>query len=168
MQKDHVDTIISQWEIEMKDLDVSPMAVIGRLSRVAEHLSRLLQENYNTYSLNGGEFDVLSSLRRSGAPYQLTPTELYSTLMITSGTITNRLDHLEKAGLISRSPNPEDRRGTLVVLTDKGLALMNEAYPAHIAYEETLLKALDKNERDTLVSLLRKLILSYEPQNDGV
>ncbi len=162
MKKDHVDYIISQWENEMKDLDVSPMAVIGRISRVAEHLNKLLQENYSKFSINGGEFDVLASLRRSGKPYQLTPTELYNSLMITSGTITNRLDNLEKSGLISRSPNPKDRRGTVVSLTKKGLSFMNEAYPAHIAHEETLLESLSNDERLELITLLRKLLVSYE------
>jgi DNA-binding MarR family transcriptional regulator len=168
MKKDHVDYIISQWKREMKDVDVSPMAVIGRLSRVAEHLNKLLQKNYSKYSINGGEFDVLASLRRTGEPYQLTPTELYNSLMITSGTITNRLDRLEKTGLISRSPNPEDRRGTLVTLTKKGITLMNEAYPAHITHEEGLLNTLSNDERSTLISLLRKLLISYEAEDNSI
>ncbi len=162
MKKDYVDYIISQWEKEMKDLDVSPMAVVGRLSRVADHLDKRLQDNYSRFSINGGEFDVLASLRRSGKPYQLTPTELYNSLMITSGTITNRLDHLEKAGLITRSPNPDDRRGIVVSLTRKGIEFMNEAYPAHIAHEEGLLTALTGEERTVLIALLRKLLISFE------
>jgi DNA-binding MarR family transcriptional regulator len=162
MQYDHVDIIASQWKKEMEELDVAPMAVIGRISRLAGHLDKFLQANYSKFSLHGGEFDVLASLRRSGKPYQLTPTELYSSLMITSGTITNRLDRLERVGLISRFPNPQDRRGTLVRLTGKGKTLMDAAYPAHIAYEEELLQALDGTERETLVLLLRKLLLSYE------
>lgn len=162
MKYDHVDMIVSQWKNEMKMLDVSPMAVIGRITRLAGCFEKLLQTNYSRFSLNGGEFDVLASLRRSGEPFQLSPTDLYSSLMITSGAITNRLDRLEKVGLISRFPNPQDRRGTLVQLTEKGKALIDKAYPIHIAYEEDLLKALDKAERDTLVSLLRKLLLSYE------
>ncbi len=162
MQNDHVDFIISQWQTEMSGLDVSPMAVIGRLSRVAEHLNKLLQDNYSKFSLNGGEFDVLASLRRSGKPYQLTPTELYNSLMITSGTMTNRLDRLEKTGLITRSQNPDDRRGTIVTLTPKGISLMDKAYPAHIAHEENLLKALSLKDREELSDLLRKLLVSYE------
>ena len=168
MQYDHVDIIVSQWKKEMEELDVAPMAVIGRISRLAGHLDKLLQANYSRFSLHGGEFDVLAALRRSGEPYQLTPTELYSSLMITSGTITNRLDRLERVGLISRFPNPQDRRGTLVHLTEKGKTLMDEAYPVHIAYEEYLLTALDGGEREMLVSLLRKLLLSFENQGDNI
>ncbi len=162
MKKDHVDYIISQWEQEMPKLDTSPMAVIGRLSRVAQHLNKLLQLNYSKFSINGGEFDVLASLRRSGKPYQLTPTELYKSLMITSGTITNRLDCLEKSGLICRTQNPNDRRGTIISLTEKGIEFMDNAYPAHIEYEETLLSSLSIDERNKFISLLRKLLLSYE------
>lgn len=164
MKKDHVDHIISQWEKEMDGLDLSPMAVIGRLSRVTAHLHKRLQDNYDRYAVNSGEFDVLASLRRSGSPYRLTPTELYNALMISSGAVTNRLDRLEKSGLISRAPNPEDRRGILVSLTGKGIAFMNEAYPAHLAHEEGLLAALAPGERDQLILLLRKLLISYESE----
>ena len=162
MQKDHVDQILDHWKRERPELDSSPVAVIGRISRIAGHLEKRLQDNYSRFRLNGGEFDVLASLRRSGAPYQLTPTELYNSLMITSGTMTARMDRLEKAGLISRQPNPADRRGTLVTLTGRGLELVNRAYPAHLAHEESLLSALSPRERDTLARLLRKLLLSCE------
>jgi len=162
MQKDHVDKILEQWKRERPELDSSPVAVIGRISRIAGHLEKRLQDNYSRFDLNGGEFDVLASLRRAGAPHQLTPTELYNSLMITSGTMTARLDRLEKAGLIIREPNPVDRRGTLVTLTSRGLELMNRAYPEHLAHEESLLAALSSRERDTLARLLRKLLLSCE------
>ncbi len=168
MKKDHVDVIISQWKKEIKGLDTSPMAVIGRLSRVSDYINKLLQENYSRFLINGGEFDVLASLRRSGKPYQLTPTQLYKTLMITSGTVTNRLDHLEKSGYITRSQNPHDRRGIIISLTEKGIRFMDETYPAHIAHEETLLSALNKSERSELISLLRKLLVSYESKENSV
>lgn len=162
MENDHVDFIQAQWSKEKPDLDTSPMGVIGRISRISRHLDPLLQQNYSQFGLNGGEFDVLASLRRSGHPYQLTPTQLFNTLMLSSGAMTNRLDRLENEGLIQRSPNPDDRRGILVTLTEKGIALMDKAYPAHLANEDQILHALTMDERETLTDLLRKLLVSFE------
>ena len=162
MKNDHVDFIQAQWDQEKPDLDTSPMGVIGRISRISRHLDQLLQKNYSKFNLNGGEFDVLASLRRSGHPYQLTPTELFNSLMLSSGAMTNRLDRLEDAGLIKRLPNPNDRRGILVRLTEQGIALMDEAYPAHITNEDQILTSLTKTEREVLTDLLRKMLLSFE------
>lgn len=164
MKKDHVDFIQAQWTQEKPDLDTSPMGVIGRISRISRHLDHLLQRNYTRFNLNGGEFDVLASLRRSGYPYQLTPTELFNSLMLSSGAMTNRLDRLEEAGLIKRLPNPDDRRGILVRLTEQGIELMDKAYPAHLANEEQILGSLTKTESETLTDLLRKLLLSFEDE----
>ncbi|MDJ0756405.1 MAG: MarR family transcriptional regulator [Ardenticatenaceae bacterium] len=162
MKKDHVDLIQAQWAREIPGLDTSPMGLIGRISRISRHLDQLLQQNYSQFDLNGGEFDVLASLRRAGPPYQLTPTKLFNSLMLSSGAMTNRLDRLEDVGLIKRLPNPEDRRGVLVTLTEKGIELMDSAYVAHIAHENQILQGLTKSERDTLTDLLRKLLLSLE------
>lgn len=162
MEQDHVDFIQAQWAQQKPELDTSPMGVIGRISRISRHLDNLLQRNYSRFDLNGGEFDVLATLRRSGPPYQLIPTQLFNSLMLSSGAMTNRLDRLEEAGLIKRSPNPDDRRGILVTLTGEGLALMDKAYPAHIANEEQILAVLTTAERETLTQLLRKLLLSFE------
>ena len=120
MKQDHVDFIQAQWAQEKPDLDTSPMGVVGRISRISRHLDQLLQKNYAQFGLNGGEFDVLAALRRSGHPYQLTPTQLFNSLMLSSGAMTNRLDRLEDEGLIKRAPNPKDRRGILVTLTGQG------------------------------------------------
>ena len=162
MKHDHVDLIHAQWAQEKPDLGTSPMGVIGRISRISRHLDQLLQKNYSQFNLNGGEFDVLASLRRSGHPYQLTPTELFNSLMLSSGAMTNRLDRLEDAGLIKRNPNPNDRRGILVTLTEQGIELMDRAYPAHIANEDQILSSLTITEREVLKDLLRKMLLSFE------
>ncbi|TIQ33970.1 MAG: MarR family transcriptional regulator [Mesorhizobium sp.] len=150
---------IEQWQKERPDLDVSPMGVIGRLSEAASLISReRLAPLFARFGLQQGEFDVLATLRRSGAPYALTPTELYEATMVTSGAMTARLDRLEKAGLIQRAPHPSDRRGVVVQLTEKGLALTNETLAAHVANEHEILSGLTGPERETLAHLLAKLI----------
>lgn len=162
MEYDHVDSILAQWQRENPELDASPMAVVGRISRAAKTLSRALDATFTQFDLNGGEFDVLATLRRSGSPYRLTPTELFKDLMLSSGAMTNRLDQLERAELIERTPDPSDRRGTLVGLTARGLALINAAVTAHLANEHRLLHALSSDEREQLAGLLRKLLCSLD------
>lgn len=152
---------IEQWQRERPDLDVSPMAVIGRLNEAASLISReRLAPLFARFGLQQGEFDVLATLRRSGTPYALTPTDLYEATMVTSGAMTARLDRLEKAGLIQRAPHPSDRRGVVVRLTEKGLALTDEALAAHVANEHEILAGLTAPERETLANLLGKLIRS--------
>jgi DNA-binding MarR family transcriptional regulator len=162
MKEDHVDQIMEQWADTFPDLDVSAMGIVSRISRISQHIDKKLQLIFSGYDLVAGEFDVLATLRRSGHPYQLTPTELFSALMLSSGAMTNRLDRLEAAGLIERQPNPEDRRGLLVKLTERGTELMDKAYPAHMANEEDILSRLSKDEREAMTDLLRKLLLSFE------
>jgi DNA-binding MarR family transcriptional regulator len=137
------------------------MGVVGRISRASRYIGQFLQKNYARFGLNGGEFDVLATLRRNGAPYQLTPTALFSSMMLSSGAMTNRLDRLEKAGYIERKPDPNDRRGTLVTLTNQGLELIDLAVAAHIAHEQQLLASLTSDEQKLLADLLRKLLLSF-------
>ena len=168
MKHDHVDLIQAQWAQEKPDLDTSPIGVVGRISRISRHLDQLLQKNYSQFGLNGGEFDVLATLRRSGYPYKLSPTQLFSSLMLSSGAMTNRLDRLENVGLIKRGPNPNDRRGILVTLTEQGIELMDKAYPAHIANEQQMLASLTKAEQDILTDLLRKMLLSFENEESVV
>ncbi len=149
----------SQWRREMPDLDLLPMAVMGRLGEAARLISRdYLDPFFKGHGLQRGEFDVLATLRRSGAPYALCPTDLFEALMVSSGGMTNRLDRLEKAGLIRRAPNPEDRRGTLVSLTDDGLALIDRLVPLHVDNEARALAPLSREELETLDGLLGKLI----------
>jgi DNA-binding MarR family transcriptional regulator len=135
------------------------MAVIGRLNEVSSLIARdRLAPLFARFGLQAGEFDVLATLRRSGSPYALTPTALYEATMVTSGAMTNRLDRLEKAGLILRAPHPNDRRGIVVRLTEQGLALIDEAVAAHVANEHQILSGLTLAERETLSQLLEKLI----------
>ena len=150
---------MEQWRHERPDLDVSPMGVIGRLNEASALIARdRLAPVFARFGLQSGEFDVLATLRRSGAPYALTPTELYEATMVTSGAMTARLDRLEKAGLIARAPHPEDRRGVLVRLTDKGRELIDEAVTAHVENERRILAGLTEKEQEVLIELLEKLI----------
>ena len=152
---------VEQWARERPDLDVTPMLVLGRLNEASSLVAReRLAPLFARVGLQAGEFDVLATLRRSGQPYALTPTALYEATMVTSGAMTNRLDRLEKAGLILRGPHPNDRRGIVVQLTEQGLALIDEALTAHVANEHEILAGLSGAERETLAQLLEKLIAS--------
>jgi DNA-binding MarR family transcriptional regulator len=162
MNADPVDAILAQWQRERPDLDVSPMGIIGRMTRLSKHLERAIQAVFSDFDLHAGEFDVLATLRRSGQPYQLSPTELFNTLMVSSGTMTHRIDRLEEAGLVDRIPDPSDRRGTLIQLTDQGFKRIEAAVEAHVVNEHRLLSSLKEAERQTLAQLLRQLLISFE------
>jgi DNA-binding MarR family transcriptional regulator len=168
MPTDPVGRIIQQWSRERPDLDLTPMEVIARISRVARVLERHVEDTFAVYGLARGGFDVLAALRRSGPPYRLSPTELYRSFLISSSAITNRIDRLEEVGLVVRSPDPYDRRGVLVGLTARGHQLIDEAVEAHLANEAQLLSALGPGEREILVELLSKLLvtLSGEPYEE--
>jgi DNA-binding MarR family transcriptional regulator len=162
MEFDPVDKILTQWRQERPDLDVSPMGIIGRLTRLAKHLEQAIQATFSEFGLTVGEFDVLATLRRSGRPYQLSPTELFNTLMVSSGTMTHRIDRLEQADLVQRIPDPSDRRGTQIKLTDKGFDVIEKAVEAHVVNEHRILSGLDISEREVLTQLLRKLLVAFE------
>lgn len=161
-EKDAVDAILAQWHRERPDLDVSPMGLIGRTTRLASHYRKAIGRVFSQYGLNPGEFDVLATIRRSGAPYQLSPTELFTSMMVSSGTMTNRIDRLEQAGLVERIPDERDRRGTLIKMTDKGFELIEAAVTAHVENEHKILSVLNEAEKDDLSQLLRKLLRSIE------
>ena len=161
MTQDQVDFILKQWSHERPDLDPSPMGVIGRISRASRYIDKFLQKNFARFGLNSGDFDVLATLRRNGAPYQLTPTALFISMMLSSGAMTNRLDRLENAGYIVRKSHPNDRRGILVTLTDQGLEVIDLVTATHIAHEEQILSSLSSDEQKELADLLRKLLLSF-------
>jgi DNA-binding MarR family transcriptional regulator len=166
MQTDAVDQILAQWKRERPDLDSSPMGVIGRLSRLAQHIDHALQTEFAALGITPGEFDVLATLRRAGAPYQLNPTTLYQTLMLSSGAMTNRLDRLERAGYVKRLPDPGDRRGTLVQLTENGVQFINHAVEVHLQNEQRLISALSSEEREQLSSIFRHWLQGFEFPND--
>ena len=160
--QDAVDRITAQWARERPDLDVGPMSVIGRVSRLAEVLDQRLRPVFADAGLGNGDFDVLASLRRSGDPFRLTPTELSATMMVTSGAVTKRVDRLEREGLVARTVNDADARGRVIALTPAGRALVERVHPLHLANEDTLLGALDARERTQLAGLLRTLLLSLD------
>jgi DNA-binding MarR family transcriptional regulator len=156
--RDHVDTVLAQWQRERPDLDSTPVAVIGRVSRLSRALEDRLDPVYEQHGLDGGLFDLLATLRRQGAPYQLSPRELADAAMLTSSGTTKRLDRLESAGLIARKPDPADRRGVVIELTPAGRKVIEAAYPQHMANEDRLLAPLTKSERKQLAALLKKLL----------
>ncbi len=155
---------VEQWGRERPDLPALPMALFGRLSDASE---TVLREHMNPLfaeaGLQPGEFDVLATLRRSGEPYMLSPTRLYEAVMISSGGMTNRLDRLERAGFVERRPDPNDRRGKLIALTDFGRKVIDDTIGRHVANEVRLLAVLTKAEQETLNALLKKLIAGLQP-----
>jgi DNA-binding MarR family transcriptional regulator len=155
--KDVVDRILEQWARERPDLDHSPIGVIGRLSRITRDIEQELEPAYQLHGLNGSWYDVLATLRRAGAPFRLRPSELAYWLMLTSSGTTKRLDRLEQAWLIERLPDPKDRRGVLIALTDQGRKRVDDAIGDHLANEHALLSALTPAEQQQLADLLRKL-----------
>jgi DNA-binding MarR family transcriptional regulator len=163
VERDGVDLILEQWRRERPDLDPSPIGVVGRISRLARELEQRLERVYREHGLEPGWHDVLATLRRTGPPYRLRPTEFSSALMLTSSGTTKRLDRLEQAGLIERAPDPDDRRGILITLTDAGRELIDGVTDAHLANEDRLLSALSEAERTRLADLLRKLQLGLPP-----
>ncbi|NYI04486.1 MarR family winged helix-turn-helix transcriptional regulator [Allostreptomyces psammosilenae] len=157
---DHVDRVLEQWGAHRPDLDVSPMAVIGRLSRASRLISAELRRTFAAHGLDAASFDVLATLRRSGPPHRLTPAELMRAAMVTSGAITQRLDRLQAAGLVTRTPSASDGRVVHVALTDEGRALVDRVLPDHVATERRLLAALTGAQRDDLADTLRHLLES--------
>ena len=152
---DAVDRILAQWQRERPDLDCSPMGPIGRLKRCAMLLEPQVEVAFTRHELVRWEFDMLATLRRSGAPFILSPTQLFSTLMITSGTMTHRLKALEKRGFITRLPDPDDARSLLVALTETGRARIDEAVESHVENERQLLAGLSAEQRQQLDQALK-------------
>lgn len=159
---DHVDLILEQWRVARPDLDTSPLAVIGRVSTAARLIDVRLRRNFARHDLDGAAFDVLATLRRTGAPHRLTPGELMRTAMVTSGAITQRLDRLEQRGLIARTAAESDARSVNVTLTDAGRDLVDEVLPGHLATEQQLLAGLDAEQRHALAEGLRLLLGSLQ------
>ena len=166
MATDHVSYVLEQWRQELPDLDRSPMAVVGRISRLAQLLQVELERVFADHDVNGGEFDVLATLRRSGKPYRLTPTELSRSLIVTSGGMTKRLKALEERGLVRREPDPTDGRSSTVTLSPKGKRCVETTLPDHWGNEGRLLAGLEPAERAQLAALLAKLAASMGDDAD--
>lgn len=156
---DRVSDFLAQWERERPDLDVTPMGVVGRLGRAAEMLARGTQHYFAEHGLQAGHFDVLATLRRSGAPFTLTPGALADSTMLSQAAMTNRLSRLEAKGLIERRTDPANRRSVLVSLTAEGLALVDAVVEGHLVNERRLLAALTEAEQARLAALLAKLLV---------
>ncbi|MDJ0338622.1 MarR family transcriptional regulator [Cryobacterium sp. PH31-O1] len=154
---DHVDRIVAQWRLERPDLDSAPMAVIGRLSRASAAVDARLAATFANHGIDASTFDVLATLARQGAPYRITPAELAADSMITTSAVAQRLNRLDKLGLITREPHPDDGRGKFVRITNSGRELLDKVLPDHLATEETILAQLSTNERNMLAHLLTKL-----------
>lgn len=159
---DEVDRIVAAWQRERPDLDSSPLHVLSRVSRLARHLDLARRRAFAEHRLESWEFDVLSALRRSGAPYRMTPGQLVRETLVTSGTMTNRIDRLAVQGFVERSPSPTDRRGVVVTLTAEGLAVVDAALADLLAGERALLAGLTTEEQQALGDLLRRLLTPFD------
>ncbi|MCX4543540.1 MarR family transcriptional regulator [Streptomyces sp. NBC_01565] len=156
--KDAVDAITAQWHVVRPDLNTDAMALFGRIYRIAKAIGDAMEQTYGRYGISRGEFDVVATLRRSGEPYTLSPRQLSATLMLTTGGMTGRLDKLEKAGLLVRKPDPHDRRGLQVTITERGLNLIDQAVTAGLETQRAALAGLTDDEAEVLSGLLRKLL----------
>lgn len=159
--RDEVDELIEAWERERSDLDLAPVAVFSRISRLARHLDLARRVAFTAHGIELWEFDVLSALRRAGAPYELSPGRLLRETLVTSGTMTNRVDRLATRGFVERYPDPDDRRGVIVRLTAEGKSAVDGAFEALLAAEADLLADLPARERKRLAGLLRTLLAPF-------
>ncbi len=159
---DHVDFILGQWGKEHPELNFTSTGIFGRIHRLSGYLMDINHKVFQSHGMIQPDFDVLATLYRSGKPYEKSPGDLLSTLLITSGTMTNRVDRLVKLGFVERLPDPEDGRGVLIRMTEKGLKALQPAIKDHLRIQEEVLSVLSKNERETLSSLLRILLITQE------
>ena len=163
MEQDKIDHICEQWRQESPQLDTSPLGIVGRVLRIARLLEKHRETVLAEYGLSVWSFDVVTTLRRQGKPYQLKPTDLYSLLMLSSGATTNRIDRLEQDGIVTRLRDPDDRRSVIVQLTSKGVQLANLVIPKLLKSEQDLLSQFaNPNERETFIAMLRRLLVSLD------
>src|SRR3954453_4850143 len=160
--EDEVDRLVTAWRRERPDLDVEPLEVLSRVSRLARHLDRARRLAFSEHGLEPWEFDVLTALRRAGSPYQLSPGQLLTQTLVTSGTMTNRIDRLTKKDLVERLPDPSDRRGVLVRLTEEGRDRADQALAGLLEQERAILAELSRGQRGELAGLLRQLTAPFD------
>jgi DNA-binding MarR family transcriptional regulator len=160
--RDEVDDLVAAWRAQRPDLDVEPLQVLSRISRLARHLDIARRGAFASHELESWEFDVLSALRRQGSPFQLTPGALLRATLVTSGTMTNRIDRLAAADLVRREPDPRDKRGVLVTLTGRGRERVDAALADLVHREQALLAGLDPGERRQLADLMRTLLVPFD------
>jgi len=159
--RDEVDELVEAWARERADLDLAPVEVFSRIYRLSRHLDLARKEAFAEHQIESWEFDVLAALRRAGAPYELSPGRLLKQTLVTSGTMTNRVDRLAGRGLVERRPDPDDRRGVIVRLTAEGKATVDAAFEALVERERALLADLPARERKQLAGLLRTLLAPF-------
>lgn len=159
---DQIDRLRAQWRVERPDLDTSPVEIFGRIYRISRLIAPGIEAALRKHGLDRGEFDVLATLRRQGPPYRLTPTDLYASLLIASGSLTHRLGRLERAELICRVPSERDGRSLSAELTAKGRATVEAAYSEDMAFEAGLLGGLDPQAKREMASMLRQLMQEVE------
>jgi DNA-binding MarR family transcriptional regulator len=165
--RDEVDRLVEAWQRERPDLELAPMQVLSRVSRLGHHLDRARKASFAAHDLESWEFDVLAALRRAGSPYELSPGRLIRETLVTSGTMTNRVDRLVARGLVERLPDPHDRRGVLVRLTGEGRTKVDGALATLLEREQELLAGLDTASQQRLAALLRRLVAGFEPPQEG-
>lgn len=159
---DHVDKILQQWGQERPDLEVGAMGTIGRIKRLNQHLTRGMEKTWSAHGLNAASFDVLATLRRCGPPFALSPGDMMASTMVTSGTMTNRIDQLVKAGLVERIRNPDDGRGLLIALTPPGRELIDKVATEHVETQAKLVAVLSSEQQAQLDDLLRQFLCGFE------
>ena len=159
--RDEVDELVDAWAQERPDLDVAPVEVFSRIGRLARHLDLARRDAFTAARVESWEFDVLAALRRAGAPYELSPGRLLRETLVTSGTMTNRVDRLTLRGFVERLPDPRDRRGVLVRLTPEGKAAVDSAFEALLEAERDFLAVLPERDRTRLAGLLRTLLAPF-------
>ena len=159
--RDEVDELVEAWARERPDLDLAPVEIFSRIGRLARHLDLARKAAFSTHGIESWEFDVLSALRRSGPPYELSPGRLLRETLVTSGTMTNRVDRLAGRGFVERYPDPEDRRGVIVRLTREGRAAVDGAFEALVAAEKALAADLPTGDQKELAGLLRRLLAPF-------
>lgn len=162
---DALDRIVAQWQSESVTDDLLPMALLGRIARLTKYIEAELSRCHSEFGLGQGEFDVLATLRRAGAPFTLTPSVLYQSMMLSSGAMTSRLDRLEKKALITRQHCTEDRRAVHVSLTPEGQSLIECALVQHLACQQALLAGVSQQERQLLSQILASWLKTFEPQS---
>ena len=160
--RDEVDDLIAAWRRERPDLDVAPLEVLSRVTRLARHLDRARGQAFSRHGLEGWEFDVLAALRRSGDPYRLSPGRLLQQTLVTSGTMTNRIDRLAARGLVERHPSLDDRRSVMVELTEAGARKVDAALIDLLAHERSILAELEAPDADLLATLLRRVLTPFD------
>lgn len=165
--RDEVDRLVEAWRRERPDLDVTPLEVLSRVSRLARHLDLARRKAFERHGVEGWEFDVLTALRRAGPPYELSPSALLSATLVTSGTMTNRIQRMEASGLVSRHPDPTDGRGVRVRLTDRGRSMADAVLTELLGEERALLATLPQADRSSLAGLLRTLLIPFDNRADA-